>query len=54
MESYKVRDRFWIHGIRRDPIGPGEIVELTDEQAALHAHKIEPAAKPAKGKASAE
>lgn len=56
MAKFKVRDGFYLHGIGADPIGPQEIVELTDEQAAAHAHKIEEvaASKPVKGKASAD
>lgn len=56
MAKFKVRDSFFLHDLGGDPIGPGEIVDLTDEQAAAHAHQIETveAAKPAKGKASAD
>ena len=40
--KYKVRDNFYLHGVSRQAIKPGETVELTAEQAATHAHKIEP------------
>lgn len=44
MGAFRVRDHFWLHGLRNEPIGPGEIVDLDEQQAALHAHQIEPVA----------
>lgn len=56
MAKYKVRDGFHVHDVDVEPIGPGAIIELTDEQAAAHAHQIEAVeeAKPVKGKARAD
>lgn len=42
MALYKVRDQFWVHGVGPDPIGPGETIELDDDQALAHACQIEP------------
>ena len=42
MAKYKVRDGFWVHGVTEEPIGPGEVIELDDEQAAAHAVQVEP------------
>ena len=39
--KYVVRDNFYLHGVSRQPVKPGETVELTEAQAKLHAHKIE-------------
>jgi hypothetical protein len=42
---YAVRPGYWLHGVTRDPIGPGSVVELTDEQAEARANQIEGAPK---------
>jgi len=39
--QYKIRDNFYIYGLRPDPYKPGDIVELTPAQAKAHGHKIE-------------
>lgn len=68
MAKYKVRANFVVHLVGGASYGPGEIVELTAEQAEVHAVQIEPAkdpldhdgngrkggSMPRKGKASAE
>jgi len=45
---YVVRPGFWLHGVTKDPIVPGTVVELTDEQAEGCAHQVEDAPKGAK------
>lgn len=41
VKKYKVRDQFYVH-FNNEKVGkPGEILDLEDEIAALHAHKIE-------------
>jgi hypothetical protein len=39
--QYKIRDNFYIHGLRPEPYVPGEIVELTTAQLKTHGHKVE-------------
>lgn len=46
MAKYKVRDGFWVHGLTDEPIGPGTIIDLDDEQAERWAAQIEPVAAP--------
>ncbi len=56
MPKFKVRDGFWLHGFASEPVPPGTVVDLNDEQAAAYAHQIEPAApdpKPTRAKAKA-
>jgi hypothetical protein len=45
---YVVRPGFWLHGVTKEPIASGTVVELTDEQAEGHAHQIEDAPKGSK------
>jgi hypothetical protein len=47
--QFKVRDHFYVH-LHEKVHGPGSVLELSEEDAALVAHQIEPvvAAKPAR------
>lgn len=54
---YRIRDGFSVVVDERTVRTGGEMVELDDEQAELHAHKLEPleqAAAPAKSEKSAK
>lgn len=53
--KFKVREHFYVH-LDGDVHGPGDVVELTEEQAEAHAAQIEPLGgrKGAKDRADAE
>jgi len=51
MKPYRVRDGFWLHfADARGVVAPGTVIELSDDDAALHALRVEPVepTKPAK------
>lgn len=43
--QYKVREHFFVH-LDGQSYGPGDLLDLTDEQAERHAAQIEPAEAP--------
>lgn len=45
---FVVRPGFWVHDVKPEPVGPGTVLALTEDQAATCAHQIEAA--PAKAK----
>ena len=45
---YTVRPGLWLHGVSKEPIGPGTVVELTEDQAQASANQIEDAPKGSK------
>ncbi len=45
---FVVRPGFWVHDVKPEPVGPGTVLALTEDQAATCAHQIEDA--PAKAK----
>lgn len=56
MSTYKIRDGFTVRLDDRTVLGSGDVIDLDDETAALHAHKLEPAETdaPKKPKAAAK
>lgn len=46
MAQYKIRDSFYVFIDENNDFGPGEVVDLTEEQAKLHLHKLEPVEAP--------
>lgn len=46
MAQYKVRDGFYVWFDENRNYGPGDVVELTPEEAELHVLRIEPVEAP--------
>lgn len=46
MAQYKIRDGFYVFIDENNDFGPGEVVDLTEEQVKLHLHKLEPVEAP--------
>lgn len=56
MNTYKIRDGFTVRLDEKTVLDGGDVIELDDDTAAMHAHKLEPVESdaPKKTKAAAK